>query len=261
MDVKLTKQQLKEIIRTEIRNLTESNNAYKTATKLELQQYLVNLNTELRGETDSKKIKILKSDINDVKKELQLRLKPKKESITEASRRANDFFGDSKHGIALHKLLGGKWNGKKVGAYLDKMGGGSDVKWARAMDFISKDAGLDTHKFSNLEVQERELVKALETLYKDFLSESTNEVISGLKRNDNIDGLGRYEYIVGDYTIDISPMGRGQVSLHIIKKGYGGYLFDTPKRFTSEKDAETFIKSVLPKIKKGEMGKTVGFKR
>lgn len=104
-------------------------------------------------------------------------MKPKvvKESVNEASRRATDFYGDSKHGKALHSLLKGKWDSKKVEKFLDKLGNGNDVKYARLIDFISGDIGLNIRKYKTIGEQLPELMKALETLYTDFLTESITE--------------------------------------------------------------------------------------
>ena len=60
----------------------------------------------------------------------------KDESVNEASRRATDFYGDSKYGKAIDLLLKGKWDSKKVENFLEKLGGGNDVKYARIIDFI-----------------------------------------------------------------------------------------------------------------------------
>jgi hypothetical protein len=95
--------------------------------------------------------------------------------INEASRRATDFYGDSKYGKALHSLLKGKWDSKKVEKFLDKLGGGNDVKYARLIDFISGDVGLNIRKYKTVGEQLPELMKVLETLYTDFLTEAVNE--------------------------------------------------------------------------------------
>lgn len=97
----------------------------------------------------------------------------KNESVNEASRisRGHDFYGDddgTKHGKAIHSLLNGKWNSKKVENYLEKLGGGNDVKHARIIDFISKDAGLNPRKYKTLGEQLPALIKQLKVLYKDF---------------------------------------------------------------------------------------------
>jgi hypothetical protein len=97
------------------------------------------------------------------------------ESITEASRRATDFFGDSKHGKALHRLMKGKWNPSVVEKYVDKLSGGNDVKYARIMDFIAGDLGLNIRKYKTVGEMEPEMIKSMETLYKDFLTESLGE--------------------------------------------------------------------------------------
>lgn len=112
------------------------------------------------------------SIINHVSKNRSVQ---KNESINESSRRANDFYGDSKHGKTIHSLLKGKWNSKKVEAYLEKLGADSDVINARLIDYISKDAGLDTRRYKTLGEQMPALIKQLEVLYKDFLNEAITE--------------------------------------------------------------------------------------
>jgi len=99
----------------------------------------------------------------------------KLESVNEVSRRATDFYGDSKYGKSIDLLLKGKWDSKKVENFLEKLGGGNDVKYARIIDFISGDAGLNIRKYKNIGEQLPELMKQLEVLYKDFLTESVNK--------------------------------------------------------------------------------------
>ena len=121
--------------------------------------------------------------------------------INEASRRATDFYGDSKYGKSIDLLLKGKWDSKKVENFLDKLGDGNDVKYARIIDFISGDAGLNIRKYKNIGEQLPDLMKQLEVLYKDFLTESVNEAqkinptskkfLKGMKTI-KVNGLGGY---------------------------------------------------------------------
>ena len=98
-----------------------------------------------------------------------------KESVNEApSRRSTDFFEDSKHGIAIQKLLKGKWDSKKVEAFLDKLGDGNDVKHARILDFIAGSLGMNIRKYKTLGDMMPELIKTIEQLYKTH-NESINE--------------------------------------------------------------------------------------
>lgn len=94
------------------------------------------------------------------------------EHVNEESKRSTDFYGDSKYGNDIHSLLNGKWDSKKVENYLEKLGGGNDIKYARIIDFISGDAGLNIRKYKNIGEQLPDLMKQLEILYKDFLTES-----------------------------------------------------------------------------------------
>ena len=96
-------------------------------------------------------------------------------SVNEASRRATDFYGDSKYGKSIDLLLKGKWDSKKVESFLEKLGGRNDVKYARIIDFISGAVGLNIRKYKNIGEQLPDLMKQLEVLYKDFLTESVNE--------------------------------------------------------------------------------------
>lgn len=114
-------------------------------------------------------MRLTKSDLKKLIREEIYNLKRK--PITEASRRATDFYGDLKHGKAIHSLLKGKWDSRKVENYLDKLGGGDDVKNARIIDFIARYANLDTRKYDNIPSYHLldDLMKKLETMYKDFL--------------------------------------------------------------------------------------------
>ena len=96
--------------------------------------------------------------------------------VNEVSKRAIDFYGDSKYGSDIHSLLNGKWDSSKVENYLEKLGGGNDTKYARIIDFISGDAGLNIRKYKNIGEQLPDLMKQLEILYKDFLTESLEVV-------------------------------------------------------------------------------------
>jgi len=98
------------------------------------------------------------------------------ESVNESSRRATDFFEDSKYGKAIHQLLKAKWDSKKVESFLEKLGNGNDVKNVRIIDFISGDVGLNIRKYKTLGDQLPDLMKQMETLYNEFLTESLTEV-------------------------------------------------------------------------------------
>jgi hypothetical protein len=153
-----------------------------------------------------------------------------KESVNEASRRATDFYGDSKHGKAIDLLLKGKWDSKKVENFLEKLGGGNDVKYARIIDFVSGDAGLNIRKYKNIGEQLPELMKQLEVLYKDFLSESVNE---GKKRFNTKYGVGKSKYVVNYHDG--------------VKKHKDGSDFFDIQIFKNQKDVDTFKKALLQK--------------
>ena len=118
--------------------------------------------------------KLATDTFQKVKNKIYFELGNKNESVNEASKRATDFYNDSKHGKAIDLLLKGKWDSKKVENFLEKLGGGNDVKYARIIDFISGDVGLNIRKYKNIGEQLPDLMKQLEVLYKDFLSESVN---------------------------------------------------------------------------------------
>ena len=112
-----------------------------------------------------------KSLPDDVKKYIEdYAKKGMNEMVNEASKRANDVFGDSKHGQEIHKMLKGKWDAKKVDDYLEELGGGSIQKNLRIIDFITKEAGLNprTYDTKTLGKQISDLIDKLEVLYKDF---------------------------------------------------------------------------------------------
>jgi DNA-binding transcriptional MerR regulator len=96
------------------------------------------------------------------------------DSLNESTRRSKDFFEDSKYGVAIHKLLKGKWDGKKVETFLDKLGDGNDVRHARILDFIAGSLGMNIRKYKTLGELMPELVKTIEQLYK-LHNESINE--------------------------------------------------------------------------------------
>jgi hypothetical protein len=96
------------------------------------------------------------------------------DSLNESTRRSKDFFEDSKYGVAIHKLLKGKWDGKKVETFLDKLGDGNDVRHARILDFIAGSLGMNIRKYKTLGELMPELVKTIEQLYKTH-NESINE--------------------------------------------------------------------------------------
>jgi hypothetical protein len=85
------------------------------------------------------------------------------------SRRATEFF-DSKHGKIIYKLL--KKNGKAfdrdlVQQYLDQLES-NDLKWARIMDLIASDLGLNYASYGTFEAQEKDMLDAIEKLYNQY---------------------------------------------------------------------------------------------
>jgi hypothetical protein len=75
---------------------SESVNAYKDATRNELASHISQLSTELRNETDPRKQRIIKQDLEDAKKQLE----DKKKSVNEYGEndfdRSSQFYGGGK---------------------------------------------------------------------------------------------------------------------------------------------------------------------
>lgn len=100
-----------------------------------------------------------------------------------SSRRANDFFSDSKHGEALNNMFKGKFDPKKFDSYLDNMDKttSSDVKYSRAINKLASDAGIDTKKYDNRPLADLEKALKAKTseLYTDYTSDkSTTKPVS-----------------------------------------------------------------------------------
>lgn len=112
-------------------------------------------------------------DDNEIAQQIQA-----KYSLDE-SRRANEFF-DSVHGKAILNLL--KRNGKVfnrdlVKIYLDKLNT-NDLKWARTMDFIASDLGLNHTAYNTFAEQEVAMLDAIETLFSQYKESNDKLVIS-----------------------------------------------------------------------------------
>lgn len=90
------------------------------------------------------------------------------ESGLDESRRAVEFF-TSKHGKSILNQLkrnGNEFNRDVVLQYFDKLNT-DDYKWARIMDFIAADLGLNINAYDTFQDQERDMVIAIEKLYND----------------------------------------------------------------------------------------------
>lgn len=95
------------------------------------------------------------------------------------SRRANEFFA-SAHGKTIYNLL--KRNGKEfnrdlVKGYLDQVNT-NDLKWARIMDFIASDLGIDHAEYKTFGEQEVAMLDAIETLFRQYQGSDDKLVIS-----------------------------------------------------------------------------------
>lgn len=166
-------------------NKTEINNlAVYTGIKTDaLRRFTNKYNLDIRKlERDVTKYKRIRLDLaaavsgyddNEIAQQIQA-----KYSLDE-SRRSNDFFA-SAHGKAIYNLL--KRNGKVfnqdlVKAYFDKLNT-NDLKWARIMDFIASDLGLNHAEYNTFGEQEVAMLDAIETLFSQYKESNDKLVIS-----------------------------------------------------------------------------------
>jgi len=95
------------------------------------------------------------------------------------SRRADDFFSSS-HGKAILNLLnqnGKVFNREVVKQYLDELNS-SDILWARMVDFISSDLGLNPSNYNTYNEQEADMIDAIEKLYREYSPSNNNTIVS-----------------------------------------------------------------------------------
>jgi hypothetical protein len=106
----------------------------------------------------------------------------------EENRRADDFF-TSKHGNAILKLLkrnGNTFSNDLVKHYLYGLNT-DDYKWARIMDFIGTDLGLNIAMYSTFEEQEKDMLDAIEKLYNQYPSTDEKIVVSKKTVNEMVE--------------------------------------------------------------------------
>jgi hypothetical protein len=106
----------------------------------------------------------------------------------EENRRANDFF-TSKHGNTILKLLkrnGNTFSNDLVKQYLDGLNT-DDYKWARIMDFIGTDLGLNIAIYSTYEEQEKDMLEAIEKLYNQYTLTDEKIVVSKKTVNEMVE--------------------------------------------------------------------------
>jgi hypothetical protein len=106
----------------------------------------------------------------------------------EENRRANDFFS-SKHGNAILKLLkrnGNAFSNDLVKQYLDGLNT-DDYKWARIMDFIGTDLGLNIAMYSTYEGQEKDMLDAIEKLYNQYTPTDEKIIVSKKTVNEMVE--------------------------------------------------------------------------
>lgn len=98
------------------------------------------------------------------------------------SRRDGEFF-TSKHGKSILNQLkrnGNEFNRDVVLQYFDKLNT-DDYKWARIMDFIAADLGLNIHAYDTFQDQERDMVIAIEKLFNDYKAMNNGKTVVSKK--------------------------------------------------------------------------------
>lgn len=104
------------------------------------------------------------------------------------NRRADDFF-TSKYGSMILKLLkrnGNKFSNDLVKQYLEGLNT-DDYKWARIMDFIGTDLGLNIAMYSTYEEQEKDMLEAIEKLYNQYTPTDEKIVVSKKTVNEMVE--------------------------------------------------------------------------
>ncbi len=250
--MKITKSRLKEIIKQSIQEEKEYDKYFKGM----LAKYGVQSPADLSDEEKSK-------FFTDIDKGWD----GKNESVNETSRRATDFFGDSKHGKAIHQLLKGKWDSKKVQSYLDKIDENtpSDAQYVRIMDSMARGLGLNSNKYKTVGEMEPEMMKSMERLYNDFLTESLDEALSPNMKKDGgtyyvdtdfvqySNNFGKLDHIgYGDFTVRTD---KGDVNFWRVDKKIPGFSGRTHKVSGDQKAIEYVLKGMKKKYKLTEFGR------
>jgi len=250
--MKITKSRLKEIIKQSIQEEKEYDKYFKGM----LAKYGVQSPADLSDEEKSK-------FFTDIDKGWD----GKNESVNETSRRATDFFGDSKHGKAIHQLLKGKWDSKKVQSYLDKIDENtpSDAQYVRIMDSMARGLGLNSNKYKTVGEMEPEMMKSMERLYNDFLTESLDEALSPNMKKDGgtyyvdtdfvqySNNFGKLDHIgYGDFTVRTN---KGDVNFWRVDKKIPGFSGRTHKVSGDQKAIEYVLKGMKKKYKLTEFGR------
>jgi hypothetical protein len=104
------------------------------------------------------------------------------------SRRANEFF-ETKHGKAIFNLLKRNrkvFNRDLVKQYLDKLNT-NDLKWARIMDHIASDLGLNYSEYKTFTEQEEAMLDVLGTLYYQHQPKDDKLIVTKKTLNEMID--------------------------------------------------------------------------
>jgi len=103
-------------------------------------------------------------------------------------KRANEFFATS-NGYAIFNLLkrnGKVFNRELVAKYLDGLNT-NDLKWARIMDFIASNLGLDYKVYSTFKEQESAMLDVIERLYQEYTQACEKVIITKMALNELVE--------------------------------------------------------------------------
>lgn len=165
--------------KTEINNLAVYTGIKTDALRRFINKYNLDITKLERDVTKYKRIRLDLAaavsgyDDNEIAQQIQA-----KYSLDE-SRRAIDFF-NSTYGKAILNILKQnekEFNREMVRQYLDKLNT-NDLKWARIMDFIASDLGLNHAEYNTFGEQEVAMLDAIETLFSQYKESNEKLVIS-----------------------------------------------------------------------------------
>jgi hypothetical protein len=140
-------------------------------TSKDYQQKLTKLEMEKRGLLEVNTTKVENVIRNLVRETFRERV------LSESTLQSEDFFEVYKYGKALHKLFGGKFDGKKYDKFMDDIEANTPIaQHERLLNFMGKQAGMNVRKYANkpMYVFEKDLKTQIEKLYKTH-NESVNE--------------------------------------------------------------------------------------
>lgn len=103
-------------------------------------------------------------------------------------KRANEFFATI-HGKAIFNLLkrnGKKFNRELVAKYLDGLNT-NDLKWARIMELIASNLGLNNKAYTTFKEQESAMLDAIERLYQEYKHTNEKVIITKMALNELVE--------------------------------------------------------------------------